>query len=126
MNKLVIVGSGGFGREVANVAVTPNYWNKIYFIDDAKLININVNDIIVIGNLKNLANHEGNVFLALRNIQGRNNNVQNLNNNKSVIFPNINHHSCNWVYNKYNRFDEGNYIDDSVLALLILQLKILI
>jgi hypothetical protein len=72
MSKLVTVGSGEFGREVANVAVTSNSWNEIYFIDVAKPINTDVNGIIVIGNLKILANCESNVFVALGNIQARN------------------------------------------------------
>jgi hypothetical protein len=48
MNKLIIVGSGGFGREVANVALSLELWSDIYFIDDAKPLNTMINGVKVI------------------------------------------------------------------------------
>jgi hypothetical protein len=39
MNKLIIVGSGGFAREVANVALSLGFWSGIYFMDDNKTVN---------------------------------------------------------------------------------------
>jgi len=57
MNKLVIVGCGGFGREVANVALSLDIWSEIYFIDDAKTANTLINGIKVIGGSSTLSQY---------------------------------------------------------------------
>lgn len=116
MNKLIIVGSGGFGREVANVAVSLGFWSGIYFIDDAKTVNTTINGIKVIGSSKALADYKGDVFVALGNIQARNAIVQDLKINETISFPNIFHPSCGWVYNNLNKLGQGNYIGEGVVG----------
>ena len=81
MNKLIIVGCGGFGREVANVALVSDVWDQIFFIDDAIPINTLVNGISVIGNASFLDNYSGHVFVAIGNIEVRKVVVQNLKRN---------------------------------------------
>ena len=116
MNKLLIVGTGGFGREVANVALVSDVWDQIFFIDDAIPINTEVNGISVIGNSNFLDNYSGHVFVAIGNIEVRKVVVQNLKRNEGICFPNIIHPSCNWVKNELNSVGEGNYIGEGSIA----------
>lgn len=116
MNKLIIVGSGGFGREVANVALASDIWNEIFFIDDAIPINTVVNGISVIGNSNFIDNYSGHVFVAIGNIEARKVVVQHLKLNVGISFPNIIHPTCIWVKNELNRIGEGNYIGEGSIA----------
>jgi hypothetical protein len=116
MNKLVIVGCGGFGREVANVAMSLELWSEIYFVDDAKPANTLINGIKVLGGSDTLIEYSGDVFVALGNIQARKVVVEDLKINKEILFPNIIHPSCNWVFNTLNALGEGNYIGEGVLG----------
>lgn len=116
MNKLIIVGCGGFGREVASVAMSLELWSDIYFVDDAKPANTLINGVKALGGSKALADYKGDVFVALGNIQARNAIVQDLKLNKEISFPNIIHPSCNWVYNKLNESGHGNYIGEGVVG----------
>jgi saccharopine dehydrogenase-like NADP-dependent oxidoreductase len=59
MNKLVIVGCGGFGREAANVALSLDTWSEIYFIDDDKPANTLINGIKIIGGSSTLTQYKG-------------------------------------------------------------------
>jgi sugar O-acyltransferase (sialic acid O-acetyltransferase NeuD family) len=116
MNKLVIVGCGGFGREVANVALSLDIWSEIYFIDDAKHANTLINGIKVIGGSSTLTQYKGDVFVAFGNIQARKAIVEDLKLNKEISFPNIIHPTCNWVSNKLNTLGEGNYFGEGVVG----------
>lgn len=116
MIKLVIVGCGGFGREVANVAFSLDIWSEIYFIDDAKPAYILVNGIKVIGGSSTLTQYKGDVFVAFGNIQARKAFVEDLKVNNEISFPNIIHPSCNWVSNKLNTLGEGNYFGEGVVG----------
>lgn len=116
MNKLVIVGCGGFGREVANVALSSELWSEIYFVDDAKPANILINGIKVLGSLSTLTQYKGDVFVAVGNIQARMAVVRDLKINKDISFPNIIHPTCNWVFNKLNVSGEGNYFGEGVIG----------
>lgn len=116
MNKLVIVGCGGFGREVANVALSLDIWSEIYFIDDAKPANALINGIRIKGDSSTLTQYKGDVFVAFGNIQARRAFVEDLKINKEISFPNIIHPSCNWVSNKLNALGEGNYFGEGVVG----------
>lgn len=116
MSKLLIIGSGGFGREVANVALHLGFWSGVYFIDDAKPINTTINGIKVIGSTKSLTDYKGDVFVALGNIQARYEIVQDLKIIGGISFPNIVHPSCVWKFNNLNNLGQGNYIGEGVLG----------
>jgi sugar O-acyltransferase (sialic acid O-acetyltransferase NeuD family) len=116
MNKLVIVGCGGFGREVANVALLLGIWSEIYFIDDAKPANTLINGIKVIGGSSTLTQYKGDVFVALGNIQARKVFVEDLRLNNEISFPNIIHPTCNWIFNKLNAVGDGNYVGEGVIG----------
>lgn len=116
MNKLVIVGCGGFGREVANVALSLDKWSEIYFIDDAKHASTLINGIRIIGGSSTLTQYKGDVFVAFGNINARKAFVEDFKINKEISFPNIIHPSCSWVSNKLNTLGEGNYFGEGVVG----------
>jgi sugar O-acyltransferase (sialic acid O-acetyltransferase NeuD family) len=116
MNKLIIVGCGGFGREVANVALSLELWSDIYFVDDAKPANTLINGIKVLGGSNTLTQYTGDVFVALGNIQARKAVIEDLKINKEISFPNVIHPSCGWVYNNLNKLGQGNYIGECVVG----------
>lgn len=67
MKDLVIIGAGGFGREVAELVCRINQnrptWNLLGFLDENKAIGSAVGKYSVLGNLEWLDNHI-NVFVA--------------------------------------------------------------
>lgn len=115
-NNIIIIGSGGFGREVAHVASMMNKWKDIYFVDDNAIVNSKINDIQVIGKVQNLENYSGDVFIGIGNNQVRNSVLQSINNNKKLHFPNIIHPSCHWVNNKLNNIGIGNYVGEGSIG----------
>jgi sugar O-acyltransferase (sialic acid O-acetyltransferase NeuD family) len=69
MRKLLIIGAGGHGRVVAEVAELMQLWDEIAFIDD-KLFNSKINDIFVVGRLEDLSSlHQdyGEAIVAIGN-----------------------------------------------------------
>ncbi len=97
MNEIVIIGAGGFGREVKwlieriNSTQEKLMWNLLGFIDD----NLNLGDIVdglpVIGNIEYLKklDKEINVVCAVGNSKIRKSIIGNLKHNKNLNFPNI-------------------------------------
>lgn len=69
MKDIVIVGAGGFGREVAwlieEINIHNSQWNLVGFIDDNAVENTNINDYKVIGNLEWLTQQSYYVVLAV-------------------------------------------------------------
>lgn len=114
MNKLFIVGAGGFGREAAYVAQLMGRWDVLFFIDEIIPINSKINNIIVIGGLEYLMNISGEIFIAIGNHQTRKNLVSKLSTNNKLSFPNIIHPSINWVHSKLNKIGYGNYLGEGV------------
>lgn len=96
MEKIVIFGAGGFGREVAFLIKQINQksgkkWDLIGFIDDnAEILGTLVNGIPVIGNGQYLIDHKENlsVIIALCH-KGKDTIIKTLLNNKYLSFPNI-------------------------------------
>jgi len=115
-NNLAIIGSGGFGREVASVAVISNTWDNIYFIDDAIPKNTLVNGLMVVGDLQSLALFKGYVFVAIGNIKARKFIKQKLEAYERLIFPNIIHPSCKWVQKKNIKLGSGNFIGEGTIG----------
>ncbi len=100
MRKLVIVGSGGLGREVLGIIQSINRqketWNFLGFYDD-NLTKQKVNGFPVIGKIEELNDiteeiEEINVVIAIGNSRVKNI-IRNKINNQNIIFPNIVHPS---------------------------------
>lgn len=116
MSKLFIIGAGGFGKEVANVAKLLGNWEEINFIDDSVDKLIYVNGIPVIGKSDILGKIEGDIFIGIGSINARNIIAKKLKSNKALNFPNIIHPSCNWIHNNLNKIGKGNYIGEGVIS----------
>jgi len=116
MSKLFIIGAGGFGKEVANVAKLLGNWGEINFIDDSVSTSSYVNGIPVVGKSDILEKIEGDIFIGIGAINARNIIAKKLKSNKVLNFPNIIHPSCNWINNNLNKLGEGNYIGEGVIA----------
>ena len=92
MNKIVIIGASGFGREVAWLIENSDNWNVIGFVDDNKnLENKSMNDYPVLGTIDFLlnVNEKTNAVVAIGNPQTRKKIVERLQSNKNISFPNI-------------------------------------
>ncbi len=71
-NKLLIIGAGGHGKVVANIASLMGCWEMIYFLDDNEQIN-EVNGFAVIDRVANLEVYvnEYDIFVAIGNNKTR-------------------------------------------------------
>lgn len=116
MSKLFIIGAGGFGKEVANVAKLLGNWDEINFIDDSVRKSTYVNGIPVIGKFEILGKIEGDIFIGIGSLNARNILAKELKTYKSLNFPNIIHPSCNWINNNLNKIGKGNYIGEGTIA----------
>ena len=69
-NKLIILGAGGHGRVVADVAVTLGYYSEILFLDDADIVEKN---IAVIGKIADFVRYidSADFFVAVGNNETR-------------------------------------------------------
>lgn len=69
MNKIVIIGAGGFGREVKNLIEDINKADLLYdfigFYDDGIEIGTVLNGYPVLGNLQNLMDIDSEIYVAL-------------------------------------------------------------
>lgn len=100
MKKLVIIGAGGFGREVQLIIKRINEVKKTYdligFIDDRIELNSKVNDSIILGNLESLIKYEKslNVVIAIGNPEMREKTYNKLKALNEFEYPNIIDPSC--------------------------------
>lgn len=95
MKDIVIVGAGGFGREVAFLIEKINEenlkWNILGFIDDNEDIQGElINNYPVIGKLEYLKDKSTNVVIAIANTKIRRNIVEELSNTNNK-YPNLIH-----------------------------------
>lgn len=95
MEKIVIVGAGGFGREVEWLIrrvneVMPTY-EMIGFVDDGKKNGESVGHSKVICTVDELVNYDEkiNVCIAVGNAKTRKEIVDKLSVNKNIVFPNL-------------------------------------
>jgi sugar O-acyltransferase (sialic acid O-acetyltransferase NeuD family) len=67
-NKLIIIGAGGHGKVVADIAIKMSDWRSVSFLDDNELIDSSIG-IKVIGKIEDAANykHEADFFVAIGN-----------------------------------------------------------
>jgi sugar O-acyltransferase (sialic acid O-acetyltransferase NeuD family) len=119
MKKIIVYGSGGFGREVHQlIDVTNNRkktWNFIGYIDDSKAPGVIINNKKVLGNLDflNQINEEVNLVLAIARpnlifeIMGK---IV----NKKIKYPNLIHPDVHFDQ-KYNKIGRGNIITNGCL-----------
>ena len=66
--KLIIIGAGGHGRVVADIALKTNKWEQIAFLDDDETIKVSMG-ISVIGKLRDVFEYinESDIFVAIGN-----------------------------------------------------------
>lgn len=96
MEKLVLVGAGGFGREVLfqilNSSIEANKYDILGFVDDtSELLGKNINDYPVIGNIDWLVNYKDKIcaVVCIGNSQARKTVVKKISTNINVDFPSI-------------------------------------
>ena len=112
--KIVIVGAGGFGREVLWLIERINEkklcWKVAGFIDDAMECNHTINQIPVLGSLERLEmqQEEINVVCAIGSAKIRKTVVERLKKNPKLQFPNMVDPSVS--YSKYIKMGEGNIV----------------
>jgi len=95
MKDIVIIGAGGFGREVKwlieRINQNTKIWNLIGFIDDGLDINTNINGTPVIGNVDYLIDYHENIAVvcAIGSSNTRKKVIEQLKANKNIEFPNL-------------------------------------
>ncbi len=112
MKDIVIIGAGGFGREVAwlieDINKLSQEWNILGFVDDDEtLLGKNVNKYKVIGNLEWLKKQELYVVCAIGNPIVKKNVLENLRESKN-IYPILIHPSV--ICSDSVQIDEGAII----------------
>lgn len=113
-NKIVIIGAGGFGREVLWLIESLNKagadWDIAGFIDDGVPVQTVVNGIPVIGDLEYLRNYTSPVHVAcaIGSTKIRKSVVSKLLENKNLIFPNLIEPSV--MCSQYAKLGVGNII----------------
>jgi len=122
MKDIIIIGAGGFAREVAWLIEEINEenkeWNLLGFVDDNKeIIGKNLNGYKVLGNLEYLNKISSDVYIviAIGNSNVRKAIAKRINNKKyaTLIHPKIN-------ISKFNEIGEGTIIcKDSILTVNI-------
>lgn len=119
MKNIVIVGAGGFGRDTKTVIDAINSIENKYSIlgyyDDGKLPNTPINDLKVLGTIKDLAQSKDklHVAIAIANPFIREKIANELIKNSNLIFPNIIHPN-NLPLADYTTFGIGNIVCDIV------------
>lgn len=114
MNKIAIIGAGGFGREVKTLIDDINKYQKSFeligfFDDDIEKGNI-VNGLEVLGNLKSLNEIDYNLSLALGvGTPIVKQKIIDKLSNKYIDFPNLIHHSV-VISNDDVKMGKGNII----------------
>lgn len=95
MKPIVIVGAGGFGREVhwliKQINRKKEEWNFLGYIDDNVEVGTEINGKKVIGNLDYLLNQKENlsVAIAIGNAKVRKELVEKLSKNQNLEYPNL-------------------------------------
>lgn len=95
MKNIVIIGAGGFGREVKwlieRINQNTKIWNLIGFIDDGLDISTNINGTPVIGNVDYLIDYHENISVvcAIGSSNTREKVIEHLKANKNIEFPNL-------------------------------------
>lgn len=95
MKPIVIVGAGGFGREVhwliKQINREKEEWNFLGYIDDNVEVETEINGKKVLGNLDYLLNQKENlsVAIAIGNAKVRKQLVEKLSENQSLEYPNL-------------------------------------
>ncbi|MBL0325198.1 MAG: acetyltransferase [Cytophagaceae bacterium] len=115
MKKIVIIGAGGFGREVLSLIEAINRLEEQYaffgFIDDGIASGEMINGFPVLGGIDYLSkqNEEINVVVAIGNPLTKKSIIEKLIKNKFILFPNI-IHPLVFLNNYGNKFGVGNII----------------
>lgn len=95
MENIIIIGAGGFGREVEwllrRINNNNNKWNILGYVDDNIQKGTKINELEVIYNIEELLNvkEKINVVIAIGNAKIRKMIYNRIRENKMLIFPNI-------------------------------------
>lgn len=95
MKSIVIIGAGGFGREVhwliKQINREKEEWNFLGYIDDNVEVGTEINGKKVLGNLDYLLNQKENlsVAIAIGNAKVRKQLVERLSKNQKLEYPNL-------------------------------------
>jgi sugar O-acyltransferase (sialic acid O-acetyltransferase NeuD family) len=121
MKELVIVGAGGFGREVAWLVEEINQkiptWDIVGFVDDDKPVGHPINEYEIVGNTEWLMKQKMSVVIAIGNPALRRESIKKLSASKN-LYPTLIHPSV-ILSNKVN-IGEGTIIcANSVLTVNI-------
>lgn len=114
IRKIIIVGAGGFGREILWLIERINErklsWKVVGFIDDVMGCDNRINQIPVLGSLKKLKmqQEEIDVVCAIGSAKTRKNIVEQLKRNPRLHFPNLIDPSV--FCSRYVKMGEGNII----------------
>jgi sugar O-acyltransferase (sialic acid O-acetyltransferase NeuD family) len=88
MKKVILFGSGGAGRELANCLIEDLKWCVEGFVDDTKEVGAIVNGVPVLGGIDYLQNYKGNVAICIVNVpRVKRQLVKQLSENKDIYFP---------------------------------------
>jgi sugar O-acyltransferase (sialic acid O-acetyltransferase NeuD family) len=126
MKKIIIYGSGGFGREVHQLIDVINHktqlWNFIGYIDDSKDSGVIINNKKILGNLSflNAIDEEVNLVLAIANPQSLFE-IKNKILNKNITYPNLIHPDI-YFDEEFNKIGIGNIITTGCLFTRNIQL----
>ena len=115
MENIIIIGAGGFGREVLSLVEAINRQNQSFnfigFVDDGITKGITINGYPVLGNTEILMEwaERVNIAVAIGNPKTKRNIVSKISKNKYIKFPNLIHPSI-FFSNFGNSIGVGNII----------------
>lgn len=128
MENIIIIGAGGFGREVWWLIERINKQNKIFnilgFIDDFKEVNTEIIDgLKVLSNVNNIGQFEDNtnIVIAIANTKARKEIVQKIKSIKNFKFPNIIDPTA--IIDDKLILGEGNVVCAGVVATVDIQIN---
>ena len=93
MKKIILVGAGGAGRELAYSLVKNQEWEAIGYVDDTIPAGTMVNGLPVFGGIDWLQNYQGNVAVCIvNNPHIKEKIIDRISNNIYISFPVIKHY----------------------------------
>ncbi|MFC6040242.1 acetyltransferase [Paenisporosarcina macmurdoensis] len=114
MKDIVIIGSGGFAREVAHLIEDINEkkqeWNLLGFLDENREHQgQTINELPVLGGMEWLEQRETiSVVLGIGSPEVKKRIVNKIKELKTISYPNLIHPTVNW--SRFNNFGKGNII----------------
>jgi sugar O-acyltransferase (sialic acid O-acetyltransferase NeuD family) len=109
MKKIILVGAGGAGRELAYALSRGSEWEVLGFVDDTIQAGTVVNGLPVFGGIDWLQNYQGNVAVCIvGNPHTKEKLVNRISENLQISFPVIKNHES--IIAEHTYFGEGTII----------------